>query len=77
MNGDGGVVALVGVERGDSGSCVGGVVVGEFRKRKEGVPVVLLIVDVGAEKLFKGLINSFSLSVSFRVITGGEMEGHV
>ena len=54
-----------------------GIVVGEFRKRKEGVPVVLLIVDVGAEKLFKGLINSFSLSVSFRVITGSEMYTHV
>ena len=53
------------------------VVVCEFREREERAPVVLLVVAIHAEVLLKRLVNSFSLTVSFRVITRGEVDAHV
>lgn len=77
VNGDGGVVAFVGIEGRDTGGGVRSVVVRELRERKKRTPVILLEVNVSPEVLFQSLIDSFSLSVSFRVITGGEMYTHV
>ena len=40
-------------------------------------PIVLLIVAIDVSILFQGLICTFSLSISFGVVTGGEMEPHI
>ena len=77
MDEDGGIVSFVGVERRDSSGGVRGIVVRELGKRKKGAPVILLVIAVSVEILFKCLVNSFSLSVSFRMITRGEMNTHV
>jgi hypothetical protein len=37
----------------------------------------LLIITVDPEVLLKGLVGTFGLSVAFRVVSGGEMKGHV
>jgi hypothetical protein len=37
----------------------------------------LLVVAVNVEILLKGLVNTFRLTVTFRVVTGGKVELHV
>ena len=44
MDGDVRVVSFVGKEWGDTGSSTRGIVIGEFSKGKECVPIVLLVV---------------------------------
>ena len=53
------------------------IVVSELRQREEFGPVVLLIIAIDSNVLFQGLICLLGLSVSFGVITGGEMELHI
>ena len=51
------VVSLVSEERGHTGSLARHIVVGKLSQRKQLGPVVLLVVAVGTEVLFKGLID--------------------
>jgi hypothetical protein len=62
------VVSFVGKERECAGGCAWSVVVSEFSEGKEWRPVVLLVVAEYTKVLFKYLIESFSLSISFRMI---------
>jgi len=73
---DVGVVAFVGEEGGDTSGCARGVVKCELRKWKEFGPIVLLVVTVDLEVLFKSLVHPLGLTISFWVITRGEMQGH-
>ncbi len=68
-----GVVTFIREEGGYACRGMGSVVVCEFRERKEGNPVVLLVVDVNPEVLFEYLIDAFGLSVCFRVICSGKV----
>ena len=56
------MIYLVGEERGYARGSTGHIVVGEFRKRKELQPVVLLVVAVNPKVLLKGLISTFGLT---------------
>ena len=71
------VVAFVRKERGDTSGIIDGVVVCELGHREERRPVVLLVGAEDTEDLFEGLVNSLSLSVGFRVISGGEVQVHI
>jgi len=71
------VISLVGKERGYTGGDVGSIVVCKLCKGQEFRPVVLLVITKYLEILFKCLIGSFCLSVTFRVVSGGKMEFHV
>ena len=71
------MVTFVGKERGDPCSGTRGIVVSKFRKREQGVPVILLIIAKYPQVLFQGLIGPFGLSVTFGVVSGGEVELHV
>src|SRR6266545_4170503 len=62
------VVSFVSEERGDTSSLTRHIVVGELSQRKQLRPVVLLVVAVGAEVLFKGLIDPLDLTIPFRMI---------
>jgi len=73
---DVGVVAFVGEEGGDTSGCARGVVKSELCKWEEFGPVVLLVVAVDSEILLKCLVCPLSLTISFWVITRGEMQGH-
>jgi hypothetical protein len=71
------VISFVGKEGRSAGGCTQSIVVSEFSKRKVQRPVVLLVVAEYVEVLFECLIESFSLSISFRVIAQGEVNLHV
>jgi len=73
---DVGVVAFVGKEGRDTCGCTRGVVKCELRKWEEFGPIVLLVVTVDSEVLFESLVHLLSLTISFWVITRGEMQGH-
>jgi hypothetical protein len=77
MDGDVRMVAFVGKERGDSGGGARSIVVGELRERKEFGPVILLIIAKDSQVLFKSLVSTFGLAITFRVISGGKMQSHV
>ena len=71
------MVTFVSEERGNTSRGARSIIVSELRQREEFGPVVLLIIAIDSNVLFQGLICSFSLSVGFGVITGGEMELHI
>ena len=77
VNGDGRVIAFVGIEREDTSGSVQSVVVCEFCEWKKRTPIILLKVNVCSEVLFESLINLFSLFVSFGMITGDEVNTHI
>ena len=77
VNSDIGVITFVGEKWRDSGSSCGSIVVSELTKREEAGPVVLLVVAEDLKVLLKGLIEPFSLSVTFWVITRCEVNLHV
>ena len=77
VNRDGRVIAFVGIEWGDTSGSVWSVVVCEFCEWKKRTLIILLKVNIHSEVLFESLINSFSLSISFGMITGGEVNTHV
>src|SRR6266545_5807289 len=70
------MVFFVSKERGHTSSLARCVVVGELSQRKQLGPVVLLVVAVGAEVLFEGLIDLLSLTIPFRMISQSEVELH-
>ncbi len=63
------VVSFVSEERGHTSSLTRRVVVGKLSQRKQLGPVVLLVVAVGVEVLFEGLIDLLGLTISFRMIS--------
>ena len=63
------MVSLVSEERGHTSSLARHIVVGELSQRKQLGPVVLLVVVVGMEVLFEGLIDPLSLTIPFRMIS--------
>ena len=67
------MITFIGKERGDTGSGTRSIIVSEFGKRKQGMPVVLLVIAKYSEVLFQGLVGSFGLSVTFGMITGGKV----
>jgi len=71
------VISLVGKEWRYSCSSTWSIVVSELQERKKSLPIVLLIVAVNLEVLFQCLVGAFSLSVTFRVVSGGEMKSHI
>jgi hypothetical protein len=73
VDGEVGVIALIGEERRYAGGSTRRVVIGEFREGKEFRPVVLLVVAVNPKVLLEGLISAFCLTIPLWVITGGEM----
>ena len=75
--GDVQVIALVGVEGRDASSGTWGIVVCKLHQGQEIRPIILLIIAIGPEILFQSLVSSLSLTVTFWVITGGEVELHI
>ena len=71
------VIFLVSEEWGYSGGTTRGIVVCKFHKREKLSPVVLLVVAVNLDVLFQCLVSAFSLSVTFRMVTGGEVKLHI
>jgi hypothetical protein len=71
------MVSFVGKERGSASGCTWSVVVSEFSEGKEWRPVVLLVVAEYMEVLFECLVESFSLSIFFRMIAQGKVNLHV
>ena len=77
VNCDIGVVTFVGEKWRNSGRSRGSIVVSKLTKREEAGPVVLLVIAEDLKVLLKGLIEPFGLSVTFQVITRGEVNLHV
>ena len=71
------MIALIGKEQRDSRSRTWSIIICEFCKWEEHVPIVLLVVAEYSQILFQGLISPFCLSVAFGMISGGEVELHV
>ena len=71
------VISFVSEEWGYSGGSTRGIVVCEFHEREKLSPVVLLVVAVNPDVLFQCLISAFGLSVTFRMVTGGEVKLHI
>ena len=71
------VISFISKEWGYSCSSTRSIVISELRKCEKFGPVVLLIVAVYAEVLFQCLVGAFGLSVTFWVISGGEVKLHV
>ena len=71
------MVTLVSEERRHTSCLARCVVVGELSQRKQLRPVVLLVVAVGVEVLFEGLIDLLGLSIPFRMIPRSEVEFYI
>ena len=71
------MITFVSKERGNTSSGARSIIISKFHQREEFGPIVLLIIAINSNVLFQGLICLFSLSVSFRMITGGEVEFHI
>src|SRR6266571_3037642 len=74
MDGEVGVVAFVGEERRNACGGIRSIIVCELHKWQELGPIVLLIVGIYLQILLKRLVHSLGLSISFRVVAGGEVE---
>ena len=77
MDGKVQVIALVGVEQGDSRSHTRSIVVCKLHEQEQSEPVVLLIVAVDPNVLFQGLVNVLGLTVTFRMVPRGKVQLHV
>ena len=77
MDGDGRVIAFVGEEQRYSGCCIRSIVVSELSQGEEQTPIILLIVGIHTEILLQGLVDPFGLTITFRVISGGEVQLHI
>src|SRR6266481_2420353 len=71
------VVALVCEEWGNSCGAARCVVVCELGEGDEARPVILLVVAVDMEVLFQSLVSVLGLSITFQVISRGEVQLHV
>ena len=77
MDGKVRVIVLVGIEWGDSRSHTWSVVVHELCEQGQSEPVVLLIVAVDLDVLFQGLISALGLTITFGMVSRGEVQLHV
>ena len=77
VNSDIWVITFVGEKWRNSGRSHGSIVVSKLTKREKAGPVVLLVVAEDLKVLLEGLIEPFSLSVAFQVITRCEVNLHV
>ena len=77
MNSNVQVVALIGIEGCNTSGCTCCVIVCELSEWEQAEPIVLLVIAVDSDVLFQSLISSFGLSITFRMITQGEMKLHV
>ena len=68
------VISLVSKEWGYSSGSTRGIVVCELHEQEKLSPVVLLVVAVNPDVLFQCLISAFGLSVTFRMVTRGEVK---
>lgn len=71
------VISFIGKERRGSGSSARSVIVCELGEWEQWGPIILLVIAVYTEILFQGLISAFCLTISFWVVSGGEVEFHV
>ena len=71
------MVALIHIEGRNTGSCTWCVIVCKLSEWEQAEPIVLLVVAVDSDVLFQSLISSFGLSITFRMVTRGEMKLHV
>ena len=71
------MVSFIGKKWRDSSGGIRGIIISKFGDGEQIQPIVLLVVAVHSEVLLQGLIHLFSLTVTFGVITGGEVELHV
>ena len=71
------VIALVGVEWVDLCCGTWGVVVCKLREWEQSKPVVLLVAAVDPDVLFQGLISALGLTITFRMVSQGEVQLHV
>ena len=71
------MVAFVGIEGHNAGGSTWRIVLCKLSKWEQVEPIVLLVVAVDSDVLFQSLISSFGLSITFRMITGGEVKLHV
>ena len=69
MDGKAGVIPLIGKEWRDTSGGRGHIVICKLCQRKEGCPIVLLVIAINAEVLFKRLIGVFCLPVALGVIS--------
>jgi len=65
------VIAHEGMERRDVGSGMFSVIMGKFRSREEGNPIMLAYRSIGTEELLETLVNTFGLAIRLGVIGGG------
>ena len=65
--------SLVSEKRSDTRGRMLSVVIGEFRKREQMLPVILLVVDEDPEVLLEDLVHPFCLTVGFRVVSCGKV----
>ena len=63
VDGELGMEAVIGIERGTIDRGLMSVVVCEFCERQEAYPIVLLVVAIDTKVLFDGLVHSFGLTV--------------
>ena len=68
------VVAVIGKKGGNLGCRMGSIVVRELSDRKQISPVVLLVIGIHAEVAFQGLIRSFCLTISLRMVGSRELK---
>jgi hypothetical protein len=63
------MITLIGKEGGDTSCSGGNIIVGKLSQRKEGGPIVLLVIAINPKILFKGLIGPFGLTITFGVVS--------
>jgi hypothetical protein len=71
------MVTFIGKEGRYTSGSTQSIVVSELREQKQRGPVVFLVVAKNAEVLFQGLVGTFGLTITFRVIARGKMQSHV
>ncbi len=72
------MIAFVRKEGRESGGGVWSIVVCELHEWQEfGLVVLLVVAAVDTEVLFQGLVDTFGLSIAFRMISGGEVKVHI
>ena len=77
MDGKAGVIPLVGKEWRDTSGDRGYIVIYKLCQRKEGCPIVLLVVAINMEVLLESLVGAFCLPITLGVISRHEVEIHV
>ena len=77
MDGKAGVIPLIGKEWRDTGGGRGCIIICKLCQRKEGCPIVLLVVVINTEVLLESLVGAFCLPIALGVISRREVEIYV